>query len=335
MIVVHAVASDAFAGVERYVASIAPRLAARGVEVRIVGGDPQQMRLAAGPAILHAKAETTLGVARALAGGGRVDIVHAHMTAAELAAVLASPMHRAAIVCTRHFCGLRGASRGGRAIAPLVRGRVAQQISVSQVVAESIGEPSVVIHNGVPRRGRGGSRDKTVLVLQRLEAEKETDLALRAWARASAKDNGWSLHIAGDGTRRRDLVALAEALGIAETVRFLGHVQDAPARLDAAGLLLATAGCEPFGLSVVEAMAVATPVVASAGGGHLETVGACSRAHLFEPGDVVGCAARLDGLIANDATRVEYGSALQRHQRSHFDIEDHAETLTELYARLL
>ncbi|MEY2468610.1 MAG: hypothetical protein QOF21_1308 [Actinomycetota bacterium] len=335
MIVVHAVRSHVFAGVERYVASVAPRLAARGVDVRVIGGDPVQMQNAAGANLQHTRAATTSQVARALVRNGRADVVHVHMTAAEIAGVLTAPRHRGAIVSTRHFAGPRGTSAGGHLTAPLIRGRLAQQISVSHFVADAIGEPSMVLANGVERREAGQHGSNSVVVLQRLEREKETDLALRAWSAANARSHGWTLEVIGDGALRPDLVALAQSLGISGTVRFAGHVTDAASRLAAAGILLAPARGEPFGFSVVEAMAAATPVVAAAGGGHLETVGSCDNARVFKPGDAADCAAHLDGLVADEAERRKYGLALQAHQRSRFDIDVHIDELLGLYERLL
>ncbi len=66
--VVHAVRSDAFAGVERYVATVAAELASRGHRVTVIGGDPPSMQTAigAGHDVTVVAAATTGAVARAL-----------------------------------------------------------------------------------------------------------------------------------------------------------------------------------------------------------------------------------------------------------------------------
>jgi glycosyltransferase involved in cell wall biosynthesis len=332
MRIVHAVQSDAFAGVERYIATVAPRLRERGVDVAVVGGAPVSMRDALGDATPFTPAATTAALARALRGI-TADVVHVHMTAAELAAAVASPRAQA-IVSTRHFIGRRGRSLGGRLVAPLIRRRVRGQISISDAVAESIGEPSTRIYNGVATRPEGAHEGRNVVVLQRLEAEKDTALALHAWARTAAREQGWTLDIAGDGAQRSRLEALRARLGLTDTVRFLGHVTDTESLLAAAGVMLAPAPREPFGLSVVEAMAAATAVVAAAGGAHLETVGGVTDPYLFPPSDATSCAERLDALITAQHTRAAYGRALQQRQRQLFDIEDHVTHLVEFYAGL-
>jgi glycosyltransferase involved in cell wall biosynthesis len=329
VIVVHAVRSDGFAGVERYVATIAPRLVARGIDVRVIGGDG--LRKAIGGVVPFQFAPTRWRVAAALRATP-ADVVHAHMTDAEFAAAVAT--RRCPIVATRHFTGRRGKSRPGRVVSGFIRRRLAAQISISDVVANSIGEPSTRVYSGVEDRDAGGHEQQTVLMLQRLESEKDTDVALHAWARTRARTDGWSLEIAGEGKERPALEALMTALRINDSVRFLGYVTDAEERLARAGLLLATTPMEAFGFSVVEAMAAATPVVAAAGGGHLETVGSLPEARLFPIGDAEACAALIDQLVGDADGRRSYGRALQQVQRTKFAIDHHVESLIDLYARL-
>jgi len=120
--VVHAVRSDAFAGVERYVASVADALAVRGHRVTVVGGDVGVMRAAIGnQSVELLPGSKTRGVALALGRHGRhSDVVHVHMTAAEVAALAAWPVVRAPTIATRHFAQRRGSSLAGRAISPLI-----------------------------------------------------------------------------------------------------------------------------------------------------------------------------------------------------------------------
>ena len=70
-----------------------------------------------------------------------------------------------------------------------------------------------------------------------------------------------------------------------------------------AGVLLAPARSEPFGLAVVEAMAAGVPVAASAAGGHLETVGRLAGPALFPPRDHVAAASALR-LLRDDDVRM-------------------------------
>ncbi|MFC7574264.1 glycosyltransferase [Klenkia terrae] len=136
--------------------------------------------------------------------------------------------------------------------------------------------------NGVrPQQPGPDRRRDTVLVAQRLAPEKDTSTALAAFAASGLAAGGWTLTVAGDGPERAFLERRAQELGIADAVLFTGWVDDPADLLAGSAMLLSTAPAEPCGLSILEAMAVATPVVAAAAGGPLETVGRAPGAALF------------------------------------------------------
>jgi glycosyltransferase involved in cell wall biosynthesis len=187
----------------------------------------------------------------------------------------------------------------------------------------------VVIHNGIAPSDLSSPRTPTVGVLQRLEPEKGTDLALRAWAASRLGEVGWRLVVHGRGSQQNALEALAWKLNVAESVTFAGFVPDARAALASCGIFLATAPAEPFGLAVVEAMSVATPVVAADGGAHRETLGEEGR--YFPPGDVDACAAQLRRLSADSAERTRIGKSLRQRQRAMFSVTTHVDHLEQVY----
>ena len=331
--VVHCVRSDAFAGVERYIASVAPELARRGWDVHVIGGDPGRMRTELG-AIRHTPAATTGAVAAQLLRCDRHTIVHAHMTAAEAAAATAQVLRRFPFVTTRHFAVARGSSPIARAGASLIGRAVDRQISISQFVAGAIGEPSLVILNGVPANDRVPTPELMVLTAQRLEAEKHTDVAIHAWARSNLRDHGWRLTLAGSGRQAADLAQLVDRLALRDSVEFVGVQTDMTTLMSRAAIFLATHPAEPFGVSVAEAMAARLPVIAASGGGHLETVGAANPGSLFPVGDARAAAALLDTLGADPAERDRIGLTLQTWQRAHLSIEAHVDQLERVYSEL-
>jgi glycosyltransferase involved in cell wall biosynthesis len=75
------------------------------------------------------------------------------------------------------------------------------------------------------------------------------------------------LWIAGDGPLRRKLEQLAEELGVARRVRFLGWRTDRAALLRAADICVFPSRYEPFGTVMVEAWATGIPLVAAASAG--------------------------------------------------------------------
>ena len=90
---------------------------------------------------------------------------------------------------------------------------------------------------------------------------------------------------------------LAHELGVTDSIDFVGQIADTDRLLGESSVVLATPPAEPFGLSVVEAMAHGVPVVAAAGGAHVETMGDAGM--LFPPGDA-RAAARCAGQLAAD-----------------------------------
>ena len=322
------VRSDSFAGVEKYVCMVAPRLAARGCEVAVVGGDPAQMARVTG-VVRWRPASTTWQVAKELKRLGQLDVVHAHMTAAEAAAVITRPFHHARLVSTLHFASPRG-SGGSRVFLMPLGWLMDEQIAISEFVATAV-HSSRVLLNGVEATDPGPStRDRQVLVMQRLEEEKHTDVALRAWSASGLRNCGWKLVIAGRGTKLSELRQLAMDLDLSDSVEWPGFVDDPTQWLARAGVLLAPAPDEPFGLTVAEAMARATPVIAADGGAHPETVGV--DGWLFPPGDVMACARLLDDIHHRDLA--SYGAHLRSRQLKLFDIEAHTDQLLQIYLDL-
>ena len=329
--ITHVVRSDSFAGVERYVTEVATELSSRGHEVTVVGGEPGRVQAALPEQVRHRAGASTREVAAALVKGGRQDIVHVHMSAAELAGVVTRPAHQAHLVATRHFAAQRGGSALSRAVTRTAARGLSREISISQFVADSSGPGSVVLHNGVRDRQIATDRERTVLVMQRHEAEKDTATALRAFAASGLEDQGWRLQVAGRGSQGAELRRLAEELDVA--VDWLGFTDRPEDVLSRVGLLLATALAEPFGLSVVEAMASGTPVVASASGAHAETLGPEGR--FFPAANVQDCAAVLRDVCQHEQERLHYGRVLRERQQRLFSLGQHAARLATIYAELV
>ena len=331
--VVHVVRSDGFAGVERYIVDTAVELAARGWRVSVIGGRPSVMPAELGAGINYRPARTTWQVLRALRGLGANDVVHAHMTAAELPAALLKRRLGARLIVTRHFATPRGRSTPGRIAAGVIERRMDLQLAISAFVADATPSPCVVVHNGVRESDQDARRERVVVMLQRLEPEKDTATALRAWAASGLAAQDWRLVVCGTGSAKDALRALAADLGIEDTVTFAGFVDDPRAALRNAEIMLATATAEPFGLAVVEAMAEGTPVVATRAGAHPETLG--DDGVYFAPGDGDGCAAQLVRLAKSDGERRAIGDRLRDRQRAMFSIAAHVDQLETLYREQL
>ncbi len=274
---------------------------------------------------------------RALKAVKSPDVINTHMTEADLVGAVSTVFRGGRLVSTRHFASRRGSKALLRPVFSWAGQRFSAQIAISHFVADAIEGDSVVVHTGVADAPAAATeeRDRTVLVAQRLEREKDTATAIRAWSRTTAARNGWRLVVAGDGVERDELARLAHELGVGETTDFVGHLADVGGAMRRAGMLLAPTPREGLGLSVLEAMAHALPVVASASGGHLETAGEVAPSRLFEPRNADAAAEIVDSLAADDAGRAEYGAALRTRQRERFSIDAQVERTIALYEEVV
>jgi glycosyltransferase involved in cell wall biosynthesis len=298
--------------------------------VSVVGGDQGAMRAELPAGVTLLPAATTREAVHSLRRLGPHDVMHAHMTAAELACVVIKPAVGGRLVATRHFAARRGSSAPGRVIAPLLARAIDQQVAISDFVASEMDGDGLVVHNGVRPSVAATPRQPTVVVLQRLEMEKQTDVALRAWAASGLADRGWRMVVHGRGAQQPALERLRAELGVTASVTLEGFTNAPRVALAAASVLLATAPGEPFGLTVAEAMAEGTPVVAADGGAHRELLG--DLGYYFPPGDAQAAAeALLEAVALDDGDRSRLADDLRERQAAHFSVHRQVDGLFEAY----
>lgn len=336
--ILHAIRSDGFSGVEQFVLRLALAQAAAGHAVTVIGGATDRMRPPLADAgIDHLPAARTIEVLRAVRRIGRqFDVVNTHMTAADLgtaAALWFTPRsRRPAVVATRHFAKPRGRV-GPVPIDLIVRRRIDAQIAISHAVADSVEGASTVVHTGIEDRPLRdvARRERTVLIAQRLQPEKRTDIGIRAFAASGLAADGWTLQVAGAGPERGALESLAHELGIAGATRFLGYRRDLPAVLDRAGMLIAPCPIEGLGLTLLEAMAGGLPVVAAGAAGHLDVLSGLDARAMFPPDDVGAAARNLRSLAEDDAGRTALSLAGRARQQERFSLRAQAESTIGVY----
>ena len=127
-----------------------------------------------------------------------------------------------------------------------------------------------------PARNRQALRERlgltrtTLLMVGHLIKRKNHALVIDALSKLP----GLELLIAGDGEEERSLRELAVSLGVAERVRFLGHVEhsELPAYYGAVDILILASIREGIPNALMESIACGTPVVATTAGGIPEVV---------------------------------------------------------------
>ncbi|HZQ65136.1 MAG TPA: glycosyltransferase family 4 protein [Gaiellaceae bacterium] len=206
------------------------------------------------------------------------------------------PLRRAVrVVCPSAFLADRAAGWG------LSRERIA-------VVPSSVSVPPLDDRDELRRRH--GFEGPTLVFVGRFVPQKSLDVALDA----VASTDGVSLVLVGDGPERPRVEELARRHGLGDRARFVGSRarQDVFELLRAADASLLSSSWENFPHTVVEALAVGTPVIATAVGGVPEVVEDERNGLLVQPQDTRALAAAIVRFFASDGAlgeRLRAGAA--------------------------
>jgi phosphatidylinositol alpha-1,6-mannosyltransferase len=169
--------------------------------------------------------------------------------------------------------------------------------------------------------------DRWLLTVARLDPHKGVDTVLQALPAILARAPDVRYAVAGGGPDRDRLERLAQRIGVAERVRFLGEVseQDLPALYNAAAMYVGASrqseriGVEGFGIVFVEASASGLPVVGGASGGVPDAVRDGETGFLVPPNDSVAVAAAVSRLLADPTLARRLGTAGRRAVVTHYN----------------
>jgi glycosyltransferase involved in cell wall biosynthesis len=139
----------------------------------------------------------------------------------------------------------------------------------------------------------------------------------------------------GEGPQRPELERLAQALGVAERVRFLGLRHDVPALLAGADVATLTSRWEGLPNVVIEAMAMGAAVVATDVGGCGELVGDDEAGRLVPMESPEAVARALRELLDDEAERRRCVRAARRRVEAELTVERMVGRTETLYGDLL
>lgn len=146
-------------------------------------------------------------------------------------------------------------------------------------------------------------------IVAALRPEKNHALFLQAAKRVRTKLPQAQFVIVGDGPERPALEALSRELGLAEAVQFLGTREDIAEVVATFDVFSLTSHNEASPVSILEAMAMAKPVVATRVGSIAESVADGRTGFLTPPGEVEPLAARWLELLHNPLQAKAMGAA--------------------------
>ena len=215
--------------------------------------------------------------------------------------------------------------------------------------------PTFVVHPGVETGARDSREDARALrsrlgisegtsvvgVVGRLQPWKGQDRLLHAVA--LLRERGHKVHalvVGGDAFNlapayERSLVELVRDLALSKDVTFTGHVRDVEEYIQAMDLLVNASVGEPFGIVLLEAMALGVPVVAVASGGPTEIVEHERTGLLVETGDPVELAGAIERLVEDEALRRRLGGAGRARFRDSFTAQHMALRLQDELENLM
>lgn len=191
----------------------------------------------------------------------------------------------------------------------------------------------LIDRESVRRRLGAGVSDIVIGSVGRMVPVKNYPLLLRA-VRGLAANAGISVVLVGDGPERTALTAMAQALGLGERVRFLGHRDDVFELLAAMDVFVLPSVSEGMSNTLLEAMSAGVPVVASDVGGNPEIVRDGIDGLLFPTADEGALRGRLQRVCADLPLRARLGEAGRERVLKGFGIEAMIARYEALYQRV-
>lgn len=286
----------------------------------------------------------------------RPDVINSHSSADSWTAALARRLgpRAGALVRSRHISVRVKPGPGHR----FLYGQADYVITTGESVREELADSGLVplersmsIPTGVDlgrfhpdsgdraeaRRALGVPTEGPVIgVVAYLRQDKGHAVLLQALSEILESYPECSLVVVGDGPERLNLEALARHLGIEKSVRFVGLREDIPIVLAGFDIF-----CQPslrnegVPQSVLQAGAVARPVVSTEVGGIPEAVVHGETGFLVPPGDADALAERISGLLADSGLRNRLGEAGRRHVSETFSVQRMLDRTEQAYAAAL
>jgi glycosyltransferase involved in cell wall biosynthesis len=180
-----------------------------------------------------------------------------------------------------------------------------------------------------------GDGDVVVGYVGRLVPIKNIELLVRAFAAASELQGNMWLVLAGDGPLRVDLESLAGRCGVGDRVRLVGWTENLCALYATLDICALSSSNEGTPVAIIEAMAAARAVVATAVGGVPDVVDDGRTGLLVEPGNSPALAAALGHLARNPTERLRLGAAARREVARRFLPERLVDDIDQLYREAL
>ncbi len=283
-----------------------------------------------------------------------VDLLHAHTRVAQVLAQRLAERFQIPWVATWH--GFFRPNMGRRlwpctgdrtiAISDPVREHLIKEFRVppQQVVLIPHGidpglfsSPDPVAQQGLRAQCDLPKDSRVVGTVARLVRSKGVDVLIRAVPALRAAVPNVHVLIVGDGPERGTLESLAASLGVSSAVHFSGALERSDVALSLMEVFaFLPADHEGFGLSLLEAMASARPIVAvQQGGGSSWVLEESGIGQLIDPRDSQGMAEAMVRWLQDPATAQAAGRAARETLEQHYTLQRMVSQVESVYAELI
>ncbi len=291
----------------------------------------------------------------------RVDIVQPFLSPATFFGLLPGLIIGTPITIVTERCGIRRVRGFGNKVYRAIEDRLSHLADA--IVPNSMAGSDMLVERGLPtsrikviyngineerlhvhpehvadiRARLRPSDDFSVIgILASLTPPKGHDTLLRAMAQVSDAYPGARLAIVGDGPLRAELEQLAANLGIDQHVTFFGYQRNVADFLSVFDVLV-SASCDNEGCSnsILEAMAMQVPVIATSIGGNQELISDRETGLLVPSNDDTALSQAIGELLKSSQTASAYAERARAVIDSQFSLDRMVHDYETLYAEML
>ncbi|RKI83994.1 glycosyltransferase family 4 protein [bacterium 0.1xD8-71] len=183
-----------------------------------------------------------------------------------------------------------------------------------------VGKRAVILPNSLNpdfiRPRYEGERELQIVSVGRMDANKNQEMMIRAFAALNDKYPQYGLTIYGDGELHAYLKELADKLGVGERVELPGVIPNVAQRIEKASLFLLTSYSEGVSNALIEALATGLPVIATdvPSGGTVELMTDGVNGLIIPAGDQKALEEAMDKLLGDPAYAQKLGREAARIQ---------------------
>jgi glycosyltransferase involved in cell wall biosynthesis len=282
-----------------------------------------------------------------------IGVLHSHLPSASVPGTVIGRLARTPVIVShehtwsfkgrplRRFLDREVVARGSDVVLAVSERDRQQMIEVERIPPDRI----TVLPNGVPSSSANGASVRSELgvppevgligAVGRLYAQKGYDDLIRAIALLKASYAGpFRCLIVGRGPDEESLRALIDELDLAREVQLIGRRDDIPDVVRVLDIAVLPSKYEGSPLAIMEYMAGAAPIVATAVGGVPELIEDGVQGLLVRPEDPRALADAMQRLLEDRALATRLGDAARERQRANYDLDVVVRRLEDLYLEL-